>query len=96
MTNEALRIATSRAGSQKALAELVGVSPPSVHEWISRGIAPPDRCPAIESATGVRCEDLRPDLGWERNQDGRVTGYRVPLAMPRRDAACETATSLEQ
>lgn len=39
---------------------------------------------SIESATSgaVTCEELRPDLRWERDDLGRVTGYRVPLAPP--------------
>lgn len=49
------------------LADLIGVSPAAVNQWISghRPI-PAERCPAIERATNgaVRCEDLRPDVEW--------------------------------
>lgn len=54
-------------GSQAMLADLIGVSPAAVNQWISghRPI-PAERCPAIERATNgaVRCEDLRPDVEW--------------------------------
>lgn len=40
----------------------------------------PDRATQIERATGIPCEDLRPDLVWTRDEAGKVTGYHVPLA----------------
>lgn len=53
-------------GSQKSLAEAVGVSPKTVWAWVSRKTVPAEHCPAIEKATNgaVRCEDLRPDVDW--------------------------------
>jgi DNA-binding transcriptional regulator YdaS (Cro superfamily) len=40
--------------------------------WKARGKVPAEHCPAIERATGVRCEELRPDVPWEvlREQSG--------------------------
>lgn len=42
----------------------------------------PDRAREIEAATAgeVRCDDLRPDLEWTRDDQGRVTGFHVRLA----------------
>jgi DNA-binding transcriptional regulator YdaS (Cro superfamily) len=72
--------AVSLAGSKPKLAVAIGVNHSLIYQWL-RGIRPiaPERCPAIESATGVRCEELRPDVQWNRNADGAVTGYTVPL-----------------
>lgn len=66
------------------IAEATAVTPAAVRHWLS-GLRdlPADKCPLIETAIGVSCEALRPDLRWERNEQGRVTGYRVPLlALP--------------
>lgn len=73
----------STLGGLTAVAKLCGVKPPSVHEWVKRGAIPADRCEQIERATGgaVRCEDLRPDLDWTRDEHGRAY-YRE-----RKDAA---------
>lgn len=60
--------ASSIAGSQAALARLLGVTPPVVSEWIkkSRPI-PADKCVSIEKITNglVSRRDLRPD-DWQR------------------------------
>ena len=52
-------------GGQAALARKLGVAPPTINQWVNgtRPI-PAERCPEIEAATGVRCEDLRPDVDW--------------------------------
>ena len=52
-------------GGQAALARKLGVAPPTINQWANgtRPI-PAERCPEIEAATGVRCEDLRPDVNW--------------------------------
>ncbi|MGB4064225.1 MAG: helix-turn-helix domain-containing protein [Azonexus sp.] len=51
-------------GSQKALADFVGVTPGAVNQWMS-GLrpVPVERCPAIELSTSgqVTRRDLRPD-----------------------------------
>lgn len=93
-TNKVLNVAMDNfkraidaAGSQTELARRLGLLPQYVNNWKSRGV-PADRCPAIEAITGVRCEELRPDLSWNRDADGTVTGYTVKVATPEvRDAA---------
>ncbi|OYV34054.1 MAG: hypothetical protein B7Z83_08885 [Thiomonas sp. 20-64-5] len=49
-------------GGLSACARMVGVRPPTMHQWI-KGLrpVPPRRCYAIESALAVRRWDLRPD-----------------------------------
>lgn len=53
---------------QKALKPR-SVSKASVSRWKKEGV-PAEVCPDIEALTGVRCEDLRPDVNWSvlRNQ----------------------------
>jgi len=61
-----LKRAVDVAGSQKALAEQIGVQPQLIWAWINRGNVPVERCTAIEQATNgqVTRKDLRPD-DWE-------------------------------
>lgn len=67
-------------GKQSELASRIGVTPQALGQWVSDSRpVPPERCPAIEKETGVRCEQLRPDVHWTRDQSGQVTGYHVPL-----------------
>ena len=58
--NEAIRV----TGGQAKLARAMGISTQTVHNWLSRGNVPAERCIDIERATGgaVTCEELRPDL----------------------------------
>ena len=73
--------ASHAAGGDAKLARILRVDPGLIYQW-RRGIRPVAgrHCPAIEAATGVRCEELRPDLQWVRADDGRVTSYAVPVA----------------
>ena len=82
--------AVQHLGSQAALAAQLGVTQPTISEWL-RGErrVPAERCPQIERATGgiVRCEDLRPDVAWDvlRMQAGEAcakTGHRSPSNHP--------------
>ncbi|WP_336606339.1 transcriptional regulator [Calidifontimicrobium sp. SYSU G02091] len=59
----------TRLGGPSKVARMLGIKPPSVIGWGGR--VPPDRCPAIERATGgeVTCEQLRPDVRWVRVRD---------------------------
>lgn len=82
----ALNRAIEIAGGQTALAILLGKKQGHVSSWLSRGGAPASECAAIEAATGIRCEDLRPDLYWLRDVRGAVTGYFVPTPQPRKAA----------
>ncbi len=59
----AIRRAAQVAGSQQALADLLGLrSQGAVQNWIMRGRIPAERVLAVEAATGVSRHDLRPDL----------------------------------
>ena len=59
----ALHKAVSIAGSQKALADQIGVVQSAVANWLKRGNIPAEHCLAIEKATGgkVTRQELRPD-----------------------------------
>ncbi len=61
----AIRVAVDALGGVSRLARAIGVTPPSVHQWLrgSRPI-PPAQCIPIETATNgaVTRYDLRPDV----------------------------------
>lgn len=63
----AIKTACSHVGGQSEMAKRLGISPPTVNQWVNgtRKI-PVRRCPEIEKVTSgmVRCEDLRPDVDW--------------------------------
>ncbi|HHH1259005.1 TPA: transcriptional regulator [Yersinia enterocolitica] len=65
--NSALKEACLNFGGQASIARRLGVSPPTVNQWISgaRPI-PAERCLEIEKITEgtVTCEELRPDVDW--------------------------------
>ncbi|CDG13195.1 phage protein [Serratia marcescens subsp. marcescens Db11] len=65
--NLVLKQACIDLGGQAAMARLLGVSAPTINQWIN-GIRqiPAERCPEIEKATSgaVTCEQLRPDVDW--------------------------------
>lgn len=71
--------AVTQAGGLAALATAIGVKTSRAGNWYSRGV-PAEHCPAIERVTAVRCEDLRSDHTWTRDENGRVTGYHVRLS----------------
>lgn len=52
-------------------------------------------CPLIERYTegAVTCDELRNDVDWDRDDDGRVTGYRVRFAT---DASVGQASTTDQ
>lgn len=61
--NKALAEAVRRAGGQTKLAGLLGVRQSTLREWlVINGNPDAAKCPEIERHTGVRCEDLRPDV----------------------------------
>jgi DNA-binding transcriptional regulator YdaS (Cro superfamily) len=76
---------------RRALARLIGTSPVYLWQMATgwRGKRPSeDMAVSIERATNraVRCESLRPDISWIRDETGLVTGYTVRLeqgAAPR-------------
>lgn len=60
---ESLRIAIRKAGSQSALARMLGVSQAAVSKWDRLGKhLPADHVLRVEELTGVSRHDLRPDL----------------------------------
>jgi DNA-binding transcriptional regulator YdaS (Cro superfamily) len=62
MSNEtAIARAIRLGGGPAALARSLGESIQTVTNWRARGLAPANRCPAIEQATGVSRKELRPD-----------------------------------
>lgn len=61
MCSTALEKAIQVAGSAKALAKTLNLSPMAISHWRVRGI-PSRHVIAIEAATGVSRQELRPDL----------------------------------
>jgi DNA-binding transcriptional regulator YdaS (Cro superfamily) len=61
MKSTPLERAIHAAGSGKALAALLGVTPMAVSYWKTRGVPARQALP-IEKATGISRHELRPDL----------------------------------
>jgi DNA-binding transcriptional regulator YdaS (Cro superfamily) len=60
---EALQLAVIRAGSQEALADFLGVSQPTISNWVTRSRQiPGEYVLHVEAEYGVSRCDLRPDL----------------------------------
>jgi DNA-binding transcriptional regulator YdaS (Cro superfamily) len=59
---EALREAVRRCGGPTGLAKRMRLNQSTVSMWLFRESTPPERCADIEAATGVRREELRPDI----------------------------------
>nr|EKU9975971.1 helix-turn-helix domain-containing protein [Stenotrophomonas maltophilia] len=77
MDMSALDRAVQSAGSQQALAQLLGIKPPSVSGWYDRCRVPAERCIAIELATGVsRLRGGRADSGSVRGVRNDAGGRR--------------------
>lgn len=62
--NIPLQKAFDAAGGPTALAALLGEKQSTVSNWKLRGRVPAEKCPDVERLTGVRCEELRPDVDW--------------------------------
>lgn len=62
-------------GSLAAIATACGVSRQAVHRWKR---IPAKCCPAIESITGIPCEELRDDVEFVR-ENGVVVKYCVRI-----------------
>jgi DNA-binding transcriptional regulator YdaS (Cro superfamily) len=54
--------AITAAGGMASLAKRLGTTIQVVSNWRMRGQVPAGRCRDVEMATGVACEDLRPDV----------------------------------
>ena len=77
-------------GSQKRLADLLGVKAPTVSQWLKgQRPVPVLRCPEIERLTRgeVRCEDLRPDIEWEQHTNMRLDGNNVDIDVEMAEVA---------
>jgi DNA-binding transcriptional regulator YdaS (Cro superfamily) len=61
---EALKRACVKAGNQTELALKLGRQKAAVSRWMRERV-PAEVCPDIERLTGVRCEELRPDVAWD-------------------------------
>ncbi len=66
---QALEAAIKKAEGVSALGRLLGVGQNYVSNWRTRGIAPVERCAAIELHTGIPADELRPDAPWRRIKD---------------------------
>ncbi len=55
----ALREGKKLHGSLSAFARVIGIKPQSLCKWDQ---VPPERCPAVNEATGVPLNVLRPDI----------------------------------
>ena len=64
MSTTALSRAIDAAGSQSALAKMIGVRQSVLWYWLtgSKKGVPAEYCAAIEAVTGVRKDELRPDV----------------------------------
>jgi DNA-binding transcriptional regulator YdaS (Cro superfamily) len=65
----ALERACAAANGSSRLAQLLTergrkVSKASISRWKKERV-PAEACPDIEAITGVKCEELRPDISWE-------------------------------
>lgn len=94
----AIARATELLRGYSAFARELGVSGPTIHEWVSlRRPVPPVRCAQIERATAgqVTCEELRPDIRWHRIPDAEWPHPQgrplIDVAVPQQAHAAEAA-----
>lgn len=50
-------------GGSNKLASALGRQKAAISRWKKERV-PAEFCPEIERLTGIRCEDLRPDVNW--------------------------------
>ena len=64
MSNDGLQVALDKAGSQSRLAEVCGVTQPTVWGWINKGRnkLPAEYVLTVERELGVSRHLLRPDI----------------------------------
>jgi len=76
----AIQRAVDALGGQTATARRLGVSQSLVWQWVEhkRPVAP-KHCSVLEAETGIRCEHLRDDVVFTRDESGSVTGYHVRI-----------------
>lgn len=81
------------AGSQAALAGVLGVKQPTVSEWAQgRRPVPPKQCVRMERhfEGKVTCESLNPDAGWQRAGAVAKPWPYHPLGQPLVDVEAST------
>lgn len=63
IAQRALERAIAAAGGQAALGRALGVSQPTIHDWLhGTKRVPAERVLAVEEASGVSRHELRPDI----------------------------------
>lgn len=75
-----LNRAIEAAGGITSMARQLNLNSHAViHQWRIKRV-PADICPDIEALTGVRCEELRPDVNWAvlRKQPRKAKPAPVP------------------
>jgi DNA-binding transcriptional regulator YdaS (Cro superfamily) len=79
--NEIARYLDETRTSQAAFAGLIGVTPGRVSHLVNGSTPSPELAVRIEVATGgdIAVEQILPDLNWNRDESGQVTGYTVPV-----------------
>ncbi len=88
MGTKALEYAVEKVGGQTAMAKKLGVSQGLVWQWLNRDDSTPrNHAPAIETLTGVKCEEICPDVVWQRDEAGLVVGYYKPVVAKPQVAA---------
>jgi DNA-binding transcriptional regulator YdaS (Cro superfamily) len=84
MNNHILEQAIATMGSQTALAKAIGKSQGHISKWLERKYVPAESVLAIESATGIPRQKIRPDLYPEQSQGVAVKSELQPLdAQPK-------------
>ena len=79
MSNQAVDRAIEIAGGQLKLAKAIGSAQQTISFWKTKAAAkvPAERCVAIEAATGVLRQELRPDIfGPPPSGEGRTKPTR--------------------
>lgn len=83
--NEYIKMACDLVGGQSGLARLLGVSCPTVNQWV-HGVrpVPAGQCPKIERILDgrIKCEHLRQDIDWSylRGQESASVSDAGPLS----------------
>lgn len=75
-----LERACEKVGGAVKLAQALEVSIQVVTNWKLRDRIPAEMCPRIEGLTGVRCEDLRPDVAWGVLREQSAPAPKEPAA----------------
>jgi DNA-binding transcriptional regulator YdaS (Cro superfamily) len=82
MNNQILEKAIAAMGSQTALAKAIGKSQGHISKWLERKHVPAESVLAIESATGIPRQKIRPDLYPEGPQSASLNNDSKTLKDP--------------